>query len=359
MQHNHTPQLSVIVPVLDEAAALPPLFTTLASQQGIRFELILCDGGSRDGTRQCASKLASSSPFKVTTLQAPRGRGCQMNAGAAAASADTLLFLHVDSAFDARDALARAVSTLETQRAAAGSDAVAGRFALRFRRPESRPSLAYFYWEAKARLERSDCIRGDQGFMLPRTFFRLLGGFEERLPFLEDLRFADAVTAQGAWTLFAAGITTSARRFETEGLYERQVVNAIIVNSFVTGWDEFFSALGGLYRSCHGNGRLALFPILDGIRDLLVRSPAAWRHTFWCATGRHVAANAWQLFFWLDVRRAFSGGKDVDGVGRHFLDLYERRLERLFHTAAAATTAALIVRIWFRALLVKLRPPKR
>jgi rSAM/selenodomain-associated transferase 2 len=353
------PQLSIIVPLLNEADMLPSLFATLVAQRGVRFELVLCDGGSHDDTLRRASELADASRFRVKIAEAPRGRGRQMNAGAVAAGADILLFLHADSVFDTNDALARSVSALRTGVAASGFDAVAGRFALSFRRQNAEPSLAYLFYEAKARLNRSDCIRGDQGFMLSRAFFRLLGGFDEQMPYLEDLRFVDSVASKGSWLLFPAGISTSARRFETEGLLERQVVNAIIVNCLIAGWPEFFSDLAGLYRFNSETGRLSLFPILDGIRKLLARQSTAWRRSFWNSTGHHVAANAWQPFFWLDVQRAFAAGQGSGTVEhRWYLRLYERFLERFFLTRTAATAAALLVKLWHHTMLVKLRPPK-
>lgn len=353
MTNDHTPELSIIVPVLNEAAHVAPLFATLAAQQGIRFELILCDGGSGDGTTQRAAQLARQVPFATEVVPAPRGRGRQMNAGAAVARAGTLLFLHADSAFAAADALAHGLAALRARQAAVGCHEVAGRFALGFRRSDATPSPAYFFYEAKARLDRPECIRGDQGFMLPRAFFRFLNGFDEQMPFLEDLRFADAVAGRGGWLLLPAEIGTSARRFEAEGLWERQVLNAIIVNCLVAGWTEFFTTLSGLYRFDAETGRLSLHPILDGIRTLLAGRSGEWRRSFWRITGRHVAANAWQIFFWLDTRRAFSRGRGPGEVAPCWLRLYERRLKPLFCTLPAALAAAGLVRLWFGFMLMR------
>jgi len=358
MTHDLTPELSIIVPVLNEADYLPFLFATLSNQQGIRFELLLCDGGSEDGTPQRAAQLARQMPFATGVVQATRGRGSQMNAGAAIARGDTLLFLHVDSTFSAEDALSLALAALRARRAVTGCDEVAGRFALRFHLTGGKPSLAYFFYEAKARLARTECIRGDQGFMLSRSFFRSLNGFDDQMSFLEDLRFVDAVAARGEWLLFPAEVGTSARRFETEGLWERQVLNAIIVNCLVAGWTEFFATLSGLYRLDTETGRLSLYPILDGIRTLLARRPWRWRRVFWRATGRHVAANAWQIFFWLDTRSSFSRGKGPGEVERRWLGLYERRLDRFFYAFPAALAAAATVWLWFRfMLLLRLKAP--
>ena len=234
---TNPPDISLVVPLLNEALELPGLFATLSAQEALTFEVIFCDGGSSDDSQELCHKLAATAPFTVSTITSPRGRALQMNAGAGIATGDLLLFLHADSRFIRAAALQTAVSAYrETCRVAAGP--VAARFRLRFRRSDARPSLAYHFYESKARLDRADCIRGDQGFMLSRALFDRLGKFDISLPFLEDVRLAAAVAEVGNWLLLPAEISTSARRFETEGLYERQVVNAIITNAAATGWSR-------------------------------------------------------------------------------------------------------------------------
>jgi len=281
-----------------------------------------------------------------------------MNAGAGIARSSLLLFLHADSRFSSTDALRVAVSAYR-EKSAEAVGPLAARFRLSFRRQNDQPSLAYLFYESKARLNRADCIRGDQGFLLSRTLFHSLGGFDTSLPFLEDVRLAAAVAERGSWLLLPAEISTSARRFETEGLYERQVANAIITNAVAAGWTEFFSALPGLYRCNRLSGRLQLFPLLDGIRSLLAAKPAAWRRTFWRATGRHVAGNIWQLFFWLDVRACFVSGSRPDDVPTHWLQWFQRNLERYTRGRLAETITAAAVRTWFHLMLVRHRRATR
>jgi len=353
MPSDQTPELSIIVPVLNEAAELASLLENLAGQEKVTFELILSDGGSSDKTPQLAAELATGLPFTVRCIRTSQGRGRQMNAGAAIAAGELLLFLHADSRFREHNALNSAVSTFRERLTGSGSEGIAARFSLCFRRSDHSPSLAYFFYEAKARLNRDDCIRGDQGFLLTRSYFHQLGGFDQSLPYLEDIRLVALVARKGAWCLLPAEISTSARRFETEGLYERQVVNAIIVNNSIAEWTEFFDSLPGLYHCNAGSGRLQLYPLLEGIRGLIARQPLPWRQAFWLSTGRHVAANSWQLFFWLDARRAFRTGKGAEEVETGSLDFYQRRLEPLFQTRFAAWLAQLCVRLWFRWKLFK------
>jgi len=346
------PDISIIVPIFNEEAELPGLLDSLSAQQNVRFELILCDGGSSDGSQQLYFEHAAGSCFPVRLIQATRGRGCQMNAGTAVASSGLLLFLHADSRFDECDALYKAVALYRRQ-TASGSRYFAARFSLRFRRSEHSPSPAWFYYEAKARLPRSDCIRGDQGFLLNRNLLALTGGFDESLPFLEDVRLVESLAAHVTWLLVPTVISTSARRFEKEGLWERQVLNAIIINSIATEWTEFFSALPGLYRCQTDTGRLQLHPILKGISMLIAGHDHAWCCNFWRGTGRHVAGNAWQIFFWLDVRRAFRAGKTAGEVNSSSLDFYRRRLEPFFQSRIAAFLAQSAVKLWLCRMLLR------
>jgi hypothetical protein len=149
-----------------------------------------------------------------------------------------------------------------------------------------------------------------------------------------------------------AEISTSARRFETEGLYERQVVNAIITNVVAAGWTEFFTLLPGLYRCNSQSGRLLLFPLLDGIRSMLAARPAAWRRSFWKATGSHVADNIWQLIFWLDVRSNFISGRRTDELPTPRLDWFQRHLQRFTRGRLAGTITSAAVWAWFRIMLI-------
>lgn len=355
------PDISIIVPILNEAEELPDLLASLAGQERVRLELIFCDGGSDDGSQQIITDAVKTYPFPLRLIETARGRGHQMNAGAALAKSDLFLFLHVDSRFDKCDAISKAFAFYR-DKTASGSPFFAARFGLNFCRDEQHISPAWFYFEAKARLPRIDCIRGDQGFLLSRSLFAHAGGFDETLPFLEDLRLVTATVPQVEWLLLPATISTSPRRFEREGLRDRQILNAIIVNALVTGWTELFYRLPGIYR-CHAeSGRLPLQPLLADIRELIAGHDRDWRQTFWQDTGHHIATNAWQIFFWLDVRRAFRNGRDAGSVEPLWLGFYSRHLERYVRGRVAAFLAECAVKLWLRIMLVRgtsrtARPP--
>lgn len=85
------------------------------------------------------------------------------------------------------------------------------------------------------------------------------------LPLLEDTRVAEKIRQAGAWILLPAEIRTSARRFEIEGLYERQLLSALLMNVAAIGWEAFFGAAPGIYRRQDRTQRLQLLPFLAKI----------------------------------------------------------------------------------------------
>jgi rSAM/selenodomain-associated transferase 2 len=343
-------ELSVIVPVLNEAAGVSKLFTMLARQQGVAFELIVCDGGSTDDTIGQAQLLFKAMPFPCRLLQVAKGRARQLNAGARAAAADNLLFLHADSVFPDPLALRQGLDALRET-----NGRRAGRFALRFDVPAERYGFGYYFYEAKARLGRPEGIHGDQGYLLSRDFFVKLGGFDETLELLEDNRFAEAVRREGGWLLLPAEIVTSARRFETEGLTERQTLNALLMNFAAIGWDDFFRLAPDLYRSQKDSGRLQLMPFFRCICELLRSLPVRKRFLLWSATGRYVRGNAWQIPFSRDVRCAFRRGLPPGQVPTPRLDWHDRWFDRLTDHAAGRLAAAVLVWGWFHLTYIYLR----
>ena len=73
------PELSIIIPTLNEAGTIPGLFRNLAEQSEVEQEVIVCDGGSTDGTVELAQNLSAEMPFPVRIVTSPPGRGRQMN----------------------------------------------------------------------------------------------------------------------------------------------------------------------------------------------------------------------------------------------------------------------------------------
>lgn len=293
--------LAVIVPVLNEARVLPALLDALNAQQGLRLQCVVADGGSGDGSRRIARAHGAE------VLRTPPGRGRQMNQGADAARADWLLFLHADSQLEHRRQLVEALELM--QAASAGDRAVAGHWRLRFRR--SQPGRDYFfrYLEGKSASQRPYSIHGDQGLLIHRDYFRALGGFDTGLPIFEDDRLAADIFATGRWLLLPGTLSTSARRFESEGPAARYALMALMVMAETGGLHTYLRDVPGLYREQARTERLRLRPFLAALLEQLARRPAAEQTWFWDAQGALLCDNAWQLAYGLDQLR----GAGLDG----------------------------------------------
>jgi len=339
------PHLSVIVPVLNERDVLPRLVANLASQQTVHFEVLLCDGGSVDGTLEVATQLASTAPFPLRQVSSGTGRARQMNAGADAALGEWLLFLHADSEFEDPCALMLALADMQRERDLEGG-CLAGHFAIHFARSDARPSYPFYFYEAKSRLDLPGCIHGDQGMLMHRSVFSDLNGFEETRPFLEDISFAEKLQRAGSWKLLPTELITSARRFETEGLLQRQVLNALIQNFHQLGWARFFEALPELYRSQDRTRPLALLPYWVKIRELLGQESPFARLHIWAATGRYVRSQAWQFGYAAHCRRQFRRGQCPTMSGRD-LEEQMRGFERITNNPPGRAVATVLVWSWF------------
>jgi glycosyltransferase involved in cell wall biosynthesis len=348
--------LSIVVPVLNEAACLAELMAGFSRQQGLDFELVLSDGGSVDGTLELARRLGREAPFSCRIVCGPPGRGRQLNAGARESTGRTLLFLHADSTFDDPLALASGLAALENAISACGDECLAGHFALRFRCRDPGPSPAYYYYEAKACLDRPGCIHGDQGFMLRRCFFEQVGPFDESLGFLEDDRLAVAISRAGRWILLPALLATSARRFEREGLYARQVLNVLIVALEAAGRDDFLKALPGLYRQQQSAGKLQPGSFFRHIHQMLEDLSALERRQFWASAGQLLDRNIWQFFLYLDTRRGFRLGTAPEQLHPRLLAWYDRHLKGLVENPVGSILGILPAWLWFHWQRLNLNP---
>lgn len=193
-------RLSVIIPVLDEAARLPGLLAQLHARLPPGSERIVADGGSRDGTIRAASMAGA----RVVT--AIRGRGPQQNAGAGAASGEVLWFVHADSGVP--EGLPAAV----LQAAAAGRW---GCCAVEIDDPDLRLRLTARLMNRRAR--RTGACTGDMGIWIHRDFFEELGGFPSWTAF-EDLALSDRARALELPQVVAPALITSARRWKRRGI---------------------------------------------------------------------------------------------------------------------------------------------
>lgn len=312
------PSLSVLIPALNEAQALPALLADLEQQRGIVYEVIVADGGSSDATAALARRHGAR------LLRAPRGRAAQLNAATAQARAPWLLCLHADSRLSAPTQLAQALHCLQAE--SQGDISVAGHWRLHFQRSQPGHDALFRHLEAKTASNRPGTVNGDQGLLLHRDFLAALGGFDASLPFYEDQRLAARIFARGRFVLLPGVLQTAARRFETEGHGARLLLMALIVGAETAGLDAWLSSLPGLYREQQLASRLSPLPFVTSLLAHIAALPAPQRRLVWQRAGQLVAGNAWQLAQALDARHS--------GTAR-WLPRYDALLSPLFATQAA------------------------
>lgn len=196
------PTLSIIIPVLDEAATIGDALAALAPYRARGAEIIVVDGGSRDDT------IAAAGPLADKVIAAPRGRGSQMNAGAAVARGDVLMFLHADTRLPP-DADRLVVDVLErAQRAWGRFDVtIAGR----------SPLLRIVAAMMNLRSRLTGIATGDQAMFVTRAAFARVGGFPD-IALMEDIVLSRRLKAIGPPACLAARVTTSGRRWDRDGV---------------------------------------------------------------------------------------------------------------------------------------------
>ncbi|WBB61802.1 TIGR04283 family arsenosugar biosynthesis glycosyltransferase [Streptomyces sp. WMMC500] len=195
------PAVSIVMPVLDEAATVGPALARLR-RDFPGCELIVVDGGSADGTAGLAAAYA-------TVVPSARGRAVQMNTGARLATGDVLWFVHADTAIHPG-----ALGQIRT--ALADPAVVGGGLTLRFDR--RGPGLEYLARASNARARRLHHIFGDQAMFVRRSVFEALGGFPE-LAIMEDLELSRRLHRRGRLAVLPATSTASARRFTEHGTW--------------------------------------------------------------------------------------------------------------------------------------------
>jgi rSAM/selenodomain-associated transferase 2 len=201
------PALTIVMPALNEADGIGAALQALQPLRAIGVEVVLADGGSGDGTPALAA------PWVDTVLATPRGRALQMNAGAAAARGQVLLFLHADTRLPPRaDVLVR--------QAIAGG-ARWGRFDVHI---DGRPRmLRVVAASMNLRSRLSGIATGDQALFVTRHAFDQVGGFPAQ-PLMEDVEVSRRLKRLGPPACLRARVSTSGRRWEQRGVWRTIVL---------------------------------------------------------------------------------------------------------------------------------------
>jgi rSAM/selenodomain-associated transferase 2 len=210
--------VSVIVPVLGDAAALERLLRNLRALSPPPAEVIVVDGGAnQDCRRICENALA-------TWLPSAAGRGQQLREGAARARGTVLWFLHADAEppTEAIAAIGKAVR----------SGANGGYFRFRF---SGAPGAAQALLAALINLRaRFGVPYGDQGIFATRAAYDAAGGFAAE-PLFEEVPLVRALRRTGRFTALTAAIGVSPRRWERDGWIRRTLGNRALAVAYMAG----------------------------------------------------------------------------------------------------------------------------
>ena len=194
--------LSVVLPVLNEADTIEACLRVLAPLRARGVEVILADGGSTDRTTALAAPLCDR------VVSAARGRAFQMNAGAAQARGDALLFLHADVLLPTDADRLLLQSMRETGRRW-------GRFDIRLSGAHPLLRVIEFLMNWRSRL--TAIATGDQAMFVDRALFEQLGGFAP-IPLMEDIELSARLKRSGRPACLRARVSASSRRWEARGI---------------------------------------------------------------------------------------------------------------------------------------------
>jgi len=345
------PDLSVVIPALNEADHLPYLLQDLSWQKNIQFEVIVVDGGSTDQTMRHCREFASNCSFDLTIAESEPGRAIQLNKGASMSVADDLLFLHADSRIRNSSLLANAHRFISRKREQNSNPCLCGHFPISFSLSPGNPKKYYFY-ESKTFLNKPDCINGDQGFWINKNYFNQLDRFDETLPYMEDARLAQKISADKNWITLPGKIETSGRRFETEGFINRQILNSFLCNFNAMGEAEYFEMANNVYNQQDKATQLRLRPFLKLTHRFMFHDGVKAAARRWYQTGSYIAANAWQLAFAIDCLKNKKQGLEPNAEDAVTLEFYDKHLARFTNWPLIRLITGISTIIWFYSLFV-------
>jgi rSAM/selenodomain-associated transferase 2 len=236
-----TKRFSIILPVLNERDLINPLLDHLESLEGNEnCEFIVVDGSPDGGTIEAVTRR------RVQCVISPQGRASQMNAGAATATGEILIFLHADTRLP-RQALER-INKAMTRQALIG-----GAFDLSI--DTERLMLKTIARIASLRSRLTRIPYGDQVIFIRRDYFHQMGGYTV-IPLMEDVALMRRIKRAGGRIGFIPEpVITSARRWEQEGILYTTLRNWLLLSAYTLGADP--DNLVKYYKEARGVAKIS------------------------------------------------------------------------------------------------------
>ena len=196
-------ELSIIIPVLNEADCINQVTENIFNSSNVDFEIIVVDGSDSEDT------IRAIKDTNVIKVASKKGRAHQMNRGAAIAKGEVLLFLHADTHLP-KGALEEIISVLGNDRY------VGGAFNLCIRSERIIFKIISRAITLRSRLTKVPY--GDQAIFLRKDLFTRLGGYKE-ISLMEDLELMRRIRRSGDQIMIISEcVSTSPRRWEREGI---------------------------------------------------------------------------------------------------------------------------------------------
>ena len=211
--------LSVIIPTLNEEAALARTLAQFERLPGA-WEVIVADSGSGDRTVEIARERGA-----MVVENAPAGRGAAMNAGAARATGEILIFLHADTLLP--DTSYGLITDALSDPGVAGTA-----FRLRMDNRDWRYRMLTAVATLRFRIQNT--FFGDQAIAVRRRNFERIGGYREPL-LMEDVDLSRRLRRTGTLKLLPAHVTTSVRRFEQGGVLRQLLQMSLLQAAYAAG----------------------------------------------------------------------------------------------------------------------------
>ena len=209
--------VSIIIPILNEADNLAHLFENIYDLNPAPQQIVVVDGGSTDNSVAIVkafirnSSIKNQSTIELQIIEPSAGRATQMNAGAAQATGDILLFLHADTQLPIM-----AINDISLAMKKADNNYQWGRFDVRLNSRNPILWLVSAMMNGRSRL--TSIATGDQAIFITSDLFKQIDGYPNQ-PLMEDIELCKSLKGIAKPTCLSSKVTTSARRWQQHGIW--------------------------------------------------------------------------------------------------------------------------------------------